>query len=146
MQCQHSIPNENTKNLAAVVNALHSTQNLITLLFFHRTAETSAKVISNSRAQLLLYSLSLLFTGVLVVIAVVICFLCYILFHMVEQITTKYKTTKPFTFESCETLFVFDSIMFLIAFPFRSTSNFIPRKQSEIVSQTKTMSECLYGN
>ena len=76
------------------------TQNLATLLFSKGRLKQVQRLISNSRAQLLFYSLSLLFGGGVVVTAVVISFLCYILFHMVEQITTKRETTKPFIAKS----------------------------------------------
>ena len=58
MQWQWSVPNANTKKLTVVVSVPQTTQNLI---------------VSRSCAQLLFYSLNLLFDDVLVAVVVVVC-------------------------------------------------------------------------
>ena len=64
---------------------------------------------------------------------------------MVEQITTKHKQltkSKP-----CEILFVFDSIMCLTAFPFRSANiKYRPKKAIWNLVLDQTISEYVYSN
>ena len=73
MQCQRSIPNENTKNKppSLTFSKIPRTWSFHVLVL-QRTAKKCTKNY-NARAQLLFCSLNLLFCGVLVAVAVVVC-------------------------------------------------------------------------
>ena len=90
MQCQRTIPNENTKNKPPS----HTFSKIPRTWSFHvvvlqRTAKKCTKNY-NARAQLLFCSLNLLFCGVLVAVAVVVCLRSLILTgeHLLTRILT----------------------------------------------------------
>ena len=73
MQCQRTIPNENTKNKppSLTFSKIPRTWSFHVVVL-QRTAKKCTKNY-NARAQLLFCSLNLLFCGVLVAVAVVVC-------------------------------------------------------------------------
>ena len=74
MQCKRTIPKENTKNKAPslTLSKIPRTWSFHVVVL-QRTAKKCTKNY-NARAQLLFCSLNLLFCGVLVAVAVVVCF------------------------------------------------------------------------